>query len=66
MKMTDKLANSLLNDLMCVAFSAVGGVPKNSFTEEQINLATEYAKAKFQDILSEWEELLGKSWDIVE
>lgn len=66
MKMTAKLANELMNNLICVAISANGGVSSNGLTENQLALVQKYAKIKFQDILTEWEDLFNKQWEIIE
>ena len=67
MTMTEKLATQLMNDLVCVAISATGGAIQDAngnFDQEQIKLAQEYAKQAFLDILSAWEEPMGKKWNI--
>lgn len=67
MTMTEKLANQLMNDLVCVAISATGGATQDAngnFDQEQVELAQEYAKQAFLDILKAWEEPMGKKWNI--
>lgn len=67
MIMTNELANSLMEDLICVAISAMGGVIVNedgSFDSEQMNMAEEYAKKAFCDILGVWEKFNGTKWKI--
>ena len=67
MIMTEKLADQLMQDLMCVAISATGGAIQDSnghFNQEQIDFAHEYAKQAFYDILNSWEEIVGKEWNI--
>ena len=71
MKMTSKLANTLMDCLACVAISANGGVEvdKNGnpiTTEEQMQKVSEYAQKTFVDILAPWEELMGEDWEIEE
>lgn len=71
MKMTNKLANTLMDCLACVAISANGGVEVdkngNPITpEEQLQKVFEYAKETFFDILTPWEELMGEKWEIEE
>ena len=67
MIMTEKLANRLMDDLVCVAISATGGAIRDSnghFSEEQMEFAQEYAKKTFCDILNDWEDSMGKDWSI--
>lgn len=67
MVMTNELANQLMEDLVCVAISAMGGIIKNedgSFDSEQIEMAEAYAKETFCDILEAWEEDNGTRWKI--
>lgn len=62
MKMTNKLANQLMDSFACVAISA-NGIPE---TQEQFDMVTEYARNTFISILSVWEELKGEKWEIEE
>lgn len=67
MIMTNELANSLMEDLTCVAVSAMGGVIVNedgSFDSEQIEMIETYAKETFRDILRVWEKFNGTEWKI--
>ena len=64
MVMTEKLANELMDVLVCVALSATGGVDPDNIDEEQVEYAQEYAKNTFCELLNAWEELTGKEWDI--
>ena len=67
MVMTEKLANQLMDTLMCVAISATGGAIQDAnghFNQEQMEFAQEYARQAFCDILGAWEEQMGKEWDI--
>lgn len=67
MVMTEKLANQLMDTLMCVAISATGGAIQNAnghFNQEQMEFAQEYARQAFCDILGAWEEQMGKEWNI--
>ena len=66
MTMTKKLADQLLDTLMCVALSATGGVDPKNINQKQVEYAEEYAKETFCDLLEAWEELTGKKWDIEE
>ena len=67
MVMTEKLANQLMDTLMCVAISATGGAIQDAnghFNQEQMEFAQEYARQAFCDILGAWEEQMGKDWNI--
>jgi hypothetical protein len=67
MVMTEKLANQLMDTLMCVAISATGGAIQDTnghFNQEQMEFAQEYARQAFCDILGAWEEQMGKEWSI--
>ena len=67
MVMTNELANQLMEDLMCVAISAMGGIIENedgSFDSEQVKMAEAYAKETLCNILGEWEEMNGTRWKI--
>lgn len=69
MKMTGKLANQLMEDLMCVAISATGGAvlcEDGSFDEKQMEFCETYAKNTFCELLEAWEALMGEKWDIKE
>lgn len=62
MRMTNKLANRLMEDFACVAISA-NGIPK---TEKEFDKVTEYARNTFTNLLTKWEELKGEEWEIEE
>lgn len=67
MVMTEKLANQLMDDLMCVAISATGGAIQDAnghFNQEQMEFAQAYVRQTFCDILEAWEDQMGKKWDI--
>ena len=67
MVMTEKLANQLMDTLMCVAISATGGAIQDAnghFNQEQMEFAQAYARQAFCDILEAWEDQMGKKWDI--
>ena len=61
MIMTEKLANSLMDNLACLALSATGTDP---FDERAMALAEDYAKKTFMFICSEWEDLTGEEWQV--
>ena len=65
--MTNELANSLMEDLACVAISAMGGIIMNedgSFDSEQMEMVEEYAKKAFCEILGAWEKFNKTKWKI--
>lgn len=64
MIMTNKLADQLMETLMCVAISATGGIDPENINLKQIEYADTYAKETFCDLLESWEELTGKKWRI--
>lgn len=64
MIMTKKLADQLMETLMCVAISATGGVDPENIDQRQMEYAESYAKETFCDLLEAWEELTGKEWKI--
>ena len=66
MIMTKKLADRLIETLMCVAISATGGVDPDNIDEEQMEYCEEYAKNAFCELLEAWEELTGEKWEIKE
>ena len=66
MIMTKKLADQLMETLMCVAISATGGVNPENIDQKQMEYCEEYAKETFCDLLEAWEELTGKEWHIEE
>ena len=66
MTMTKKLADQLLETLMCVAISATGGVDPENINQKQMEYAESYAEETFVDLLAAWEEVTGKEWKIEE
>lgn len=71
MKMTNKLANDLMDCLACVAISANGGCPMDEhgepcISEEQMEAVNTYAREAFCAILGQWEDLTGEEWEIEE
>lgn len=62
MRMTNKLATELINNLACVAISACG-IPQ---TEEEFAYVSEYARGTFCDLLVRWEQLKDEKWEIEE
>lgn len=71
MKMTNKLANTLMDSLACVAISANGGARVDEdgniiVTNEDLQKVSKYAQKTFLEILTPWEELMGEEWEIEE
>ena len=64
MRMTKKLADQLMETLMCVALSATGGINPNNLDTNQLDYCEGYATATFCDLLEAWEELTGEEWEI--
>ena len=62
MTMTEKLANSLMDDLAALAISANRDTAKS---EEGLRLAREYAKKTFLFLCAEWSDLTGEDWQII-
>ena len=64
MVMAKKLADKLMETLMCVAISATGGVDPNNIDEEQMEYCEKRAKITFCALLEAWEGLTGEKWKI--
>ena len=64
MTMTKKLADQLMETLMCVAISATGEVDPENIDEKQMEYCEEYAKTTFSELLGAWEELTSEEWNI--
>lgn len=62
MTMTEKLANSLMDDLAALAISANRDTAKS---EEGLRLAREYAKKTFLFLCAEWTDLTGEDWQVI-
>ena len=77
MIMTEKLANEIMDNLACLAISAMGtegqieGWEKDNgedvpiFKEEYIQKVSDYAREKFVEICSEWAWKMGKPFSII-
>jgi hypothetical protein len=71
MIMTKTLAEELMDNLACLALSAMGGVPVDEngelldIPEEVMEKVSDYAKTTFVQLCDEWKEATGKDWDIV-
>ena len=63
MTITEKLANSLMDDLRDLAISGTNGRALRD--EEGMRLAEEYAKKTFMFLCAEWEALTGEEWQIL-
>lgn len=66
MIMTDKLANSLMDTLRCVAISALGGYPKDGLDLQTQQIVEGYAQKKFCELLVDWEDITEEEWEIIE
>lgn len=76
MIMTEKLANEIMDNLACLAMSAMGtegqieGWEKDEgedvpiFKEEYIRKVSNYAREKFVEICAEWEQEMGEDFHI--
>ncbi len=62
MKMTQKLANDLMDNLVALAISANGHLPE---TEEELQSCERYAKRTFTHLCEEWEQTMGGTWEVV-
>lgn len=77
MVMTEKLANEIMDNLACLAISAMGtegqieGWEKDKgedipiFNEEYVRKVMDYARAKFVEICAEWEQEMGEDFQVV-
>ena len=77
MVMTEKLANEIMDNLACLAISAMGtegqieGWEKVEdrdvpiFKEEYDRKFMDYASAKFVEICAEWEQEMGEAFQVV-
>ena len=62
MRMTEKLADDLMNNLASLAISANGYLPE---TEEELELCENYAKKTFIHLCEEWEKTMEGTWEVV-
>ena len=77
MVMTEKLANEIMDNLACLAISAMGtegqieGWEKGEnkdipiFKEEYVRKFMTYAREKFVEICAEWEQEMGEAFQVV-
>ena len=77
MVMTEKLANEIMDNLACLAISAIGtegqieGWEKGEnedipiFKEEYTRRVMNYAREKFVEICAEWEQEMGEDFRII-
>lgn len=61
MRMTQKLANDLMDSLAALAISANGRLP---VSEEELQSCGRYAKETFLRLCEEWEQTTGGTWEI--
>lgn len=61
MRMTQKLANDLMDSLAALNISANGRLP---VSEEELQSCGRYAKETFLRLCEEWEQTTGGTWEI--
>ena len=61
MRMTQKLANDLMDSLAALAISANGRLP---VSEEELQSCGRYAKETFLRLCEEWEQTMGGTWEV--
>ena len=61
MRMTQKLANDLMDNLVALDISANGRLPE---TEEELQSCERYAKETFTRLCEEWEQTMGGTWEV--
>ena len=61
MRVTQKLANDLMDNLAALDISANGRLPE---TEEELQSCERYAKTTFLRLCEEWEQTMGGTWEI--
>ena len=62
MKMTQKLANDLMDCLCALAISANGRIPE---TDEEFEQCKQYAKDTFMTLCDQWEQVTGETWEVI-
>ena len=62
MRVTQKLANDLMDNLVALDISANGRLPE---TEEELQSCEIYAKTTFLRLCEEWEQAMGGTWEFV-
>ena len=62
MKMTQTLANNLMDSLTALDISANGRFPE---TEEELQSCEIYAKRTFFRLCEEWEQVIGGTWEFI-
>lgn len=62
MRMTQKLADDLMDNLASLAISANGRLPE---TEEEFQKIEDYAKRTFLHLCKEWEGTMEGTWEVV-
>ena len=61
MRMTQKLANDLMDSLAALDISANGRLP---VSEEELQSCEKYARETFVRLCEEWEKTVGGTWEI--
>ena len=62
MRMTEKLANDLMDNLASLAISANGRLQE---TEEELQSCERYAKRTFTHLCKEREQTMGGTWEVI-
>lgn len=62
MRMTQKLANDLMDNLAYLAISANGRLPE---TEEELQSCENYARKTYIHLCGEWEKTMKGTWEVV-
>lgn len=61
MRMTQKLANDLMDSLAALEISANGRLP---VSEEELQSCEKYARKTFLRLCEEWEKTVGGTWEV--
>lgn len=71
MKMTETLANDLMDCLAALAISANGGCSFDEngeiigITDEQLALVERYSRTTFEELCAAWEETMHDEWEVI-
>lgn len=65
MKLTTTLINSLMDDLACLAISALGGYSEDGFSDLDRFFIKEYSKRTCLKLCDEMEREMGIKWEVV-
>lgn len=61
MKMTQQLANDLMDCLCALAISANGRIPE---TEEEMAMVSGICARHLLSLCEDWEETMGEAWEV--